>query len=90
MPGQFSDVCGRFATDPPQAGAAFSVTITGPGVSQGTVTGTTNAAGVGVFRARITLPGAYSFAVNVIVNGVSRSASGNTNVTSAAGTCPSP
>jgi hypothetical protein len=89
MPGQFSDVCGRFSTDPPQSGVAFSVTITGPAVSQGTVTGTTNSAGVGLVRARITSIGTYSFTVTVTVNSVTRTATGSVNVTSTAGTCPS-
>jgi len=88
QPGVASDGCGRVMSTPGQAGGTFTVTTTGPGVVQPTVTGTLNAAGVATFRVRINQFGAYTFTVSVTSGGVTRTATGTVNVTSASGTCP--
>ena len=87
-PGQFSDACGRFATNPAQANAPFVVVASGNGVTQPSVSGTTNASGVGIWRNRINQFGPVTFNVSVTSNGQTRSATGNTNVNGSPNTCP--
>ena len=82
-----SDVCGRFTTNPPQANLPFLVLVSGPGVVQPSVTGTTNAAGVGIFNGRINLFGSYTLNVTMTVLGVTRTVSMSVNVTAAPAGC---
>lgn len=83
-----SDACGLFLTSPAQANVPFTITTTGPGVVQSTVTGTTTSSGMGRFRVRINLFGSYTFTVNVTSSGVAKTGTGTVNVTSANNTCP--
>lgn len=88
-PGVSSTLCGRFATTPVMANAPFLATISGPGASQPNVSGTTNAAGIGLFRSTIVAFGGYSVTINVTAAGLSRTGTISITVTSANGTCPS-
>jgi hypothetical protein len=87
-PGNFSDLCGAFNTTPSQVSQPFTVSTTGPGVQQATVTGNTNASGVGTFRVRINAFGQYNWIVTMVVQGLSRTTNGNLNVGSAGVACP--
>jgi hypothetical protein len=87
-PGLFSDLCGSFITTPAQVSQPFTVVTTGPGVQQGTVTGSTNASGVGTFRARINAFGQYNWIVTIVIQGVTRTGSGSLSVNSTGVACP--
>lgn len=84
---EVSNGCGSFTTLPVQANAPFVVQATGPG-SQAAVAGTTDAEGAGIFRFRLSSLGPHSITVSVTSNGVTRSGTGNVNVTDADNTCP--
>lgn len=87
-PGIFSELCGAFNTTPSQVSLPFTVSTTGPGVQQATVTGNTNASGIGTFRVRINAFGQYNWIVTMVVQGLSRTTNGSLNVGSAGVACP--
>ena len=87
--GSTSLACGLITTNPPlNQTAAYSGTITGPGVvSGGSFSGTLNAAGWAAVEAVINLIGTYNFAGSVVAQGVTRTFSGSIAVTSGASNC---
>lgn len=89
-PGVSSTVCGSFLLNPVVAGAPWTLQTVGNGASQPTVTGTTNAAGVGIYRSIITQFNNYTINLSVTANGVTKTASTTVNVVSAAASrsCP--
>jgi hypothetical protein len=86
-----SETCVKITTSPPQPGATWSVTWTGPGnVGTHTRTGTLDANGEAFYRLAIHQVGTYTATVSVTSNGVTVNASSSVPVTSAPGTCPAP
>ncbi len=84
-----SVVCGRISTTPAQAGASFSVTVTGPAVvGSGTVTGTLDGGGMATFEVGISSLGEYSVGAGVTSGGTTVSRSTSVTVASAQSSCP--
>ncbi|HYO45114.1 MAG TPA: tail fiber domain-containing protein [Gemmatimonadota bacterium] len=95
QPGVSSLECKVIQTTPPQPGATFSATATGPteGGASGVltpqpVTGTLDANGRAQLQVRINRLGTYVNVVTVTVGSVQRSATQNITVLSAPNTCP--
>jgi hypothetical protein len=86
-PGNFSDLCFEFLTDPAQTNQAFTATTTGPGVSQPSVTGTTDSTGRGSGNVRIVQFGPYTIVITMNVQGLQKSATGTFTVNSAGVPC---
>lgn len=89
-PGVSSTVCGSFLLSPVVAGAPWTVQTVGTGASQPTVTGTTNASGVGIYRSIITQFNNFTINLSVTANGVTKTASTTVNVVGAAASRPCP
>jgi hypothetical protein len=86
-----SETCVEITTSPPQPGASYTVTWSGPGTVGGTTrSGTLDSNGRATDRQPINQFGTYTVNVSVTAGGVTRTANGSTNVTSAQGACLAP
>ena len=86
-------VCSLLTTAPGRAGARATESITKPDGSTETKSFTLDGKGAAVTPFRINAYGNYTFDVKVTSGGVTKSATGQTNVTSAPGKglgCPPP
>ena len=89
--GSTSIFCFLIVTTPAQPGAAYTASITGPGVvSGGTSQGVLNALGRAVAQAVINSFGTYTGNASVTAGGVTKTGSGNGNVQQANSSCPTP
>ena len=85
------ETCVGISTTPPQPGATWTTTWTGPGVvGANSRTGTFNASNLVVDRQPINLVGTYNLHVVVVSGSLTRTADASVVVTAAQGTCPAP
>lgn len=87
--GLSSETCAGINTNPAQPGGTWSTMWSGPGTVGATQrSGTLDASGKAVDRQPINQFGTYNLDVMVDANGVTKSATGSIDVTSAPGSCP--
>jgi hypothetical protein len=91
VPNVSSETCTGISTSPPQAGAAYTITWTGPpGFVSTQRSGVLDAQGHAVDRQPIAILGTYNVSVSVTSAGTTRTATGSVIVASGPGTCPAP